>query len=208
MEKVIWSCKDYSILRVGPNRLHDIATFVVTQNYVHHSSIFSPETMGVEIEKIYHEELSYSELSEYFIVYDNVGKMIGCIRVFRWDKTTPTPMHKIFHICPLSKIGNHPNTSFWHIGRFAIDSTSGRSTVTLFKQLITLAVKPIMQDDNSYMIAETDSHLLKVMNILGIETKQIGNSLIYLASETIPVCSSKKGLTKFYSRYYSLLNVS
>ena len=134
--------------------------------------------------------------------------MVSSIRVFRWDKRTPTPMQKIFHISPLEKVRNAPETSFWHIGRFAIDSTSGFSTITLFKQLMTLAIAPLLREDDSYMIAETDSHLLRVMNALGIETRQIGNPLIYLASETIPVCSSKKGLSKFYKKYYSLLLAS
>lgn len=208
MEKVIWSCNDYSILRVGTDRLHDIARFVVTQNYNHHSSDPIPEMAQQEIEDIYREELSYSGNSVYFIVKDKNDKMVGCIRVFRWGKHTPTPMQKIFHISPLEKVGNAPETSFWHIGRFAIDSTSGFSTITLFKQLMTLAVAPILREDDSYMIAETDSHLLRVMNALGIETKQIGNPLIYLASETIPVCSSKKGLSKFYKKYYPLLLAS
>lgn len=205
MEKVIWSCRDYSILRVGSDRLHDIARFVVTQNYNHHSSEPIPDTARQEIETIYNEELAYSEHSAYFIVLDKEGQMTGSIRVFRWDKRTPTPMQKIFHISPLEKVGNTLRTSFWHIGRFAIDSNSGFSTVTLFKQLMTLAVAPILQEDDSYMIAETDSHLLRVMNALGIETQQLGNPLIYLASETIPVYSSKNGLTKFYKRCYPLL---
>lgn len=208
MEKVIWSCSDYSILRVGTDRLHDVARFVVTQNYNHHSSEPIPDTARQEIEDIYREELSYSGNSACFIVRDKEDRMVGSIRVFRWDKRTPTPMQKIFHISPLEKVGDTPRTSFWHIGRFAIDSTSGFSTVTLFKQLMTLAVTPILREDDSYMIAETDSHLLRVMNALGIETRQIGNPLIYLASETIPVCSSKKGLTKFYQRCYPLLTAS
>ncbi len=208
MEKAVISCKDYTIFRVGTDRLHDVASFVVTENYNHHSSDPLPETVLQEIEDIYKEELSYSGCSEYFIVRDNCGKMIGSIRVFRWDKVTPTPMQKIFHISPLEKVGNNPGISFWHIGRFAIDSTSGFSTVTLFKQLMALAVEPIMRDDDSYMIAETDSHLLRVMNALGIETRRIGNPLIYLASETIPVCASKKGLTRFYKRCYPLLVAS
>ena len=132
--------------------------------------------------------------------------MIGCIRVFKWDKLTPTPMQKIFHISPLEKVGYTPATSFWHIGRFAIDSTSDFPTVKLFKQLMTLAIAPILQEDDGYMIAETDSHLLRVMSALGIETKQIGNPLIYLASETIPVCSNRKGLIKFYQKCYPLLS--
>ncbi|MCF0254723.1 MAG: hypothetical protein HUK10_00330 [Bacteroides heparinolyticus] len=94
------------------------------------------------------------------------------------------------------------------MGRFAIDSTSGFPTIKLFKQLMVLAVAPILNEDDSYMIAETDSHLLRVMNALGIETRQIGNPLIYLASETIPICSNKKGLTNFYHRCYPLLIAS
>jgi len=208
MEKVIWTCSDYSIFRVGTDRLHDVAQFVVTQNYNHHSSEPIPDTARQEIEDIYREELSYSGNSACFIVRDKEGRIVGSIRVFRWDKRTPTPMQKIFHISPLDMVGDTPATSFWHIGRFAIDSTFGFSTVTLFKQLMTLAVAPILREEDSYMIAETDSHLLRVMNALGIETRQIGNPLIYLASETIPVCSSKKGLTKFYQRCYPLLTAS
>ena len=204
METKIWTCDKYAIFRVGIERIHEIVEFVVTQNYNHH--LLDPESMSdrsqQDIENIYREELSYSSDSAYFIVQSKEGKMVGCIRVFRWDKQIPTPMHKIFHISPLEKVGDTPNSSFWHIGRFAINSATGFSSVTLFKQLMALAVTPIVQEDHSYMIAETDCHLLRVMNALGIETHQIGNPLIYLASETIPIYSSKKGLIKFHKRYY------
>ena len=83
-------------------------------------------------------------------------------------------MQKIFHISPLEKVTYTPQTSFLHIGRFAIDSTSGLSTITMFKQLMTLALAPILREDDSYMIAETDSHLLRVMNLLGIDTSDRG----------------------------------
>ncbi len=73
---------------------------------------------------------------------------------------------------------------------------------------MTLAVIPILHDDNSYMIAETDSHLLRIMNALGIVTRQIGDPIVYLASETIPVCSSKIGLTEFYQKCHHLLHAS
>lgn len=208
MEKAVISCKDYTIYRVGIDQLRDVANFVVTENYNHHSSGLLPESAMQDIEDIYNEEFSYSKDSFCFIVRNREGKMIGSIRVFKWDKQTPIPMQKIFHISPLEKVSDSPDTSFWHIGRFAIDSSAGFSTVTLFKQLMTLAVDPILREEDGYMIAETDSHLLRVMNALGIETKQIGNPLIYLASETIPIYSSKRGLTNFYKRCYPLLCAS
>lgn len=208
MEKAVISCKDYTIFRVGIDQLRDVASFVVTENYNHHSSGTLPDSAMQEIEDIYNEELSYSKDSFYFIGRDKKGKMIGSIRVFKWDKQTPIPMQKIFHISPLGKVNDTPNTSLWHIGRFAINSSVGFSTVTLFKQLMTLAVDPILREEDSCMIAETDSHLLRVMNALGIETVRIGNPLIYLASETIPVYSSKGGLLTFYKRHYPLLCAS
>ena len=205
MKKSIWSCNDYSIVEVGTDHLYDIADFVVRQNHIHHSAGLLPDNIDSDIEDIYYEELSHSAQSMYFVVLDNKGKMIGSIRVFRWDKKTPLPMQKIFRISPLTKVSDDGDVSFWHIGRFAIDSASGFSTVTLFKQLMALAVAPIIKEEHSYMLAETDSHLLRVMNALGIETEQMGEPLVYLASETIPVYSSKDGLIKFYQRCYPLL---
>lgn len=70
------------------------------------------------------------------------------------------------------------------------------------------AVYPVICDTKSYMIAETDSKLLKVMNALGIKTVQMGHSVNYLASETIPVYSSKNGLLLFYKHYNNLCQVS
>lgn len=74
--------------------------------------------------------------------------------------------------------------------------------------LMVYAIHPIIHTDQSYMVAETDSKLLKVMNALGIQTTQLGESLNYLASETIPVCSSREGLIPFYNRYKELHIVS
>ena len=72
---------------------------------------------------------------------------------------------------------------------------------------MALAVKPIVEDKYSYMIAEIDSKLLKVMKVLGFGTRQIGKSIDYLTSETVPVCSSKtskRGIMGFFSKYGEL----
>ena len=52
---------------------------------------------------------------------------------------------------------------------------------------MALAVQPIVEDKYSYMISEIDSKLLKVMKVLGFGTRQIGKSIDYLTSETVPV---------------------
>lgn len=116
-------------------------------------------------------------------------------------------MQKIFHISPLETVGDRRAASFWHIRRFAIKSSVGFSTVILFKQLMTLAVSPIMRYNDSYMIAETDVHLLKVINALGLKTRKIGKSVTYLASGPIPICSAKEELVDFYRRWISIEGV-
>lgn len=206
MRQIIYKNNSYIIQRMNTEELHEIANFVVRENYRHHSILPSAEIMKNEIESIYNEELKYSNYSTVYVVRNWYKKIIGCIRVFKWDKMEPLPIQKIFGIDPLKVINGVTETSYWHIGRFAIDSFAGISTVTLFKQLMVLAVAPIIQEKDSYMIAETDCHLLRVMNALGIETMILGLPVDYLASETVPVCSSKKGLFPFYKRYSILCN--
>ena len=130
--------------------------------------------------------------------------MIGCIRSFHWDKHKILPIEKVYGINPLDVVHGETKYNYWHIGRFAVAKNSGISTLTLFKRLMALAVKPIVEDKYSYMIAEIDSKLLKVMKTLGFGTRQIGKSIDYLTSETVPVCSSKRGIKSFFSKYGEL----
>ena len=95
---------------------------------------------------------------------------------------------------------------YWHIGRFAIDSSIGVSPVHLFKQLMIYAVTPIMKSEYGYMVAEVDAKLLKVVNALGIHTINLGESIYYLSSETVPIYASQEGITPFYQHYQGLCN--
>lgn len=209
MKKLIYTNELYNIWQLtGKEYLQELAEFVVKENYKHHVGKFSSESIKDEIRSVYQEELQYIDNSTIFVARNNKSKIIGSIRVFKWDRKKTLPLQKIFGINPLMAIRSESDYSYWHIGRFAIDSHAGVPTITLFKQLMVYAIQPITCDSNSYMIAETDSKLLKVMNALGIETIQLGHSINYLASETIPVYSSKKGLLLFYKHYESLYQAS
>lgn len=208
MEKLIYTNGIYRIIQLSKERLHELAEFVVRENYKHHIGKFTNEEMKKEITSVYNEELGYADNSHVFVVRNAAGKLIGSIRVFKWDRKKILPIQKVFGINPLTAIHSESIYDYWHIGRFAIDSFAGIPTLTLFKQLMVYAVHPIVCDSNSYMIAETDSKLLRVMNALGIRTVQLGKSLNYLASETVPVCSSRTGILPFYNHYHKLLNVS
>lgn len=202
MKQFIEQCGNYCIFRVDSEYLHEIAEFIVMANYNHHSPKIFPAKIREEIEAVYQEELTYISSSQVFLVENNNGKMIGCIRVMKWDRVNELPIQKIFNINPLDCIHDiQPVNSIWHIGRFAVDSCGDVSSISLFKQLMVYAITPICQEVHSYMIAECDSKLLRVMGLLGIDTIQLGKGIHYLGSETIPVYSTKEGLLNFYNKF-------
>ena len=205
MEKKVASFNEYDIFMADKSSLNEIADFVVRENYSHHMYSFTEEDINKDIKSVLEEEVYlYDYKSHIYIARDSSGKMIGCIRSFHWDKHKILPIEKVYGINPLSAIHKEAKYNYWHIGRFAVAKDSGMSTLTLFKRLMALAVKPIVEDKYSYMIAEIDSKLLKVMKVLGFGTRQIGKSIDYLTSETVPVCSSKRGIKGFFSKYGGL----
>lgn len=63
------------------SELRELATFVVSQNYMHHlEGLFSGD-LSAEIEDIYQEEFQQREASITYIVRDMNDDMIGSIRV-------------------------------------------------------------------------------------------------------------------------------
>lgn len=202
MKQFIEHYGNYRIFKVDSDYLYKVAEFVVKANYSHHTGNIFPSKLKEEIDAVYQEELMYISSSQVFLVENDKGKMIGCIRVMKWNMVNELPIQKIFNINPLERIHDFKSiSSIWHIGRFAVDSCTDVSSVSLFKQLMVYAISPICQEEHSYMIAECDSKLLRVMGLLGIDTVRLGDGIHYLGSETIPVYSTKEGLLNFYNKY-------
>lgn len=157
-----------------------------------------------DIEKVYTEEASYEDKIMY-VAHDNQGELIGCIRVFKWNGNLILPIEKEFGVSLHSLFSSDQKMNFWHVGRFAISKTAGQVSIELFKLLMELAITPIVNDpENSCMIAETDCHLLRVMNKLGMNTRQLAESRYYLESETVPIVSMKSDLMYYYNKNYYL----
>ena len=200
MEQLILKTDDYSVWKADKSCLQELSSFVVTENEKHHHASKTPKETEGDIRKVYQEEAAYAGNSRIFLAKDNEGKIIGSIRVFKWDKDVKLPIEEIFGINPSTAVPG--KSDFWHVGRFAIDSFSGVSTVRLFKQMMALAIRPILEESSEgCMIAEIDSKLLKVMNALGIGTIQLGPSQDYLSSETVPIYSPRNGLLPFFEHF-------
>ena len=209
MEKRIATFENYSIFKADAESINELSRFIVTENYKHHIGSVKSSQITEDIANVAKEELElYGDNTYIYIARDKRGKMLGSIRAFLWNRQSVLPLEKIYGINPLEAIDSDVKFNYWHVGRFAIDSTLGISTFTLFKRLMALAVRPIVGDSDSYMVAEIDSKLLKVMNALGFVTEQLGDPIYYLTSETVPIFSSKQGIMGFYSKYSYLCGVA
>jgi hypothetical protein len=183
--------------RLELDQLTELAKFVVEENFSHHCENVTTKELVNDTQEVYDEELNYFKDSEIFVAKDFSGNIQGSIRVIKWDYKVMLPIQKIFDIDPLSVLNySEKLSSVWHIGRFA--TRKDIKDRTLFKRLMVCAIAPICEQKNGVALAECDSKLLRIMNLLGIKTDIIGKSVNYLGSETIPIAMSYDGLKEFY----------
>ncbi|GAA4043504.1 hypothetical protein GCM10022409_31890 [Hymenobacter glaciei] len=186
--------------------LSELAAFVVQENFSHHSVSCPEVEVQRDVHNIYCEELHHLENSSFYIARDSFGTIQGSIRLTKWDYKAELPLQKIFDINPIDTLDCAKKApTIWHIGRFA--TRKSNTDKTMFKKLMVHAVTPICKEEDSVAFAECDSKLLRIINILGIETRVIGKSVNYLGSETIPISISAQGLSKFYHKNKDLVRV-
>ncbi|MBC8757697.1 hypothetical protein H2O64_23725 [Kordia sp. YSTF-M3] len=189
---------------LGKGQILDLAKFIVTENFKHHSNNVLPQNYKDDVNSIHNEEIKYAENSEIFVVKNNENEITGAIRVLRWNYSDELPIQKIFGINPLLAITNYNVNEIFHIGRFAIAKES--KDIKLFKKLMICAIAPICTHKGNIVFAEIDSKLLRVLRLLGIKASIIGKSINYLGSETIPIAMTYDGLIDFYNNNKSLVS--
>ncbi|WP_018676035.1 hypothetical protein [Riemerella columbina] len=177
--------------------------FVVRENYKYHHFSCDHDIMKTEINEIHNEEQSY-EGKKTFVFTDDKGNINGTIRVLKWNYKDILPIQKIFKINPVDLMLDDVY-GVYHIGRFAIKKEGNHSIIT-FKTLMMLAINEVLKEKKSFVLAECDTKLLKLLNRLGIETIKLSEAVSYLGSETIPVLLLQEGLKKFYNNNIKLLN--
>jgi len=190
------------------NQLSELAKFVVEENFNHHcdEDIAEILSFNLDILNTYYEELSYFEDSKTFVSKDERGNFYGSIRLIKWNYKIQLPIQKLFNINLLEIIKLKSISSVWHIGRFA--TSKNNSDRFLFKKLMMYAIAPICTYNNSIGFAECDNKLLRAMNLMGIQTETLGNSITYLGSETIPISIEKEGVIDFFNANYDLLDAN
>lgn len=184
--------------RLPKNQLLDLAEFVVTENFKHHSNNNLPKNYRDDVNSIYKEELGFYRNSEVFTAKDNTGAILGAIRLLKWNYTDVLPIQKIFGINPLLVINKKRINNIYHIGRFAIKKDV--RDLNLFKGLLACVSKLICSHSENIAFAECDSKLLRILNLLGVKTTIVGESVHYLGSETIPIAMTYDGVIGFYNK--------
>lgn len=184
--------------KLQKNQLLDLAEFIVTENYKHHSNNNLPKDYKNDVNSICKEELSYYENSEVFTTKDYTGSILGSIRVLKWNYIDVLPLQKIFGINPLLALSKPNINNIYHIGRFAVKKDV--RDINLFKRLLICVAELICDHNGNVAFAECDSKLLRILNLLGVKTMIIGESINYLGSETIPIAMTYDGIIGFYNK--------
>ncbi|RLK07693.1 hypothetical protein [Tenacibaculum discolor] len=195
--------KNY-VEKLATSEVYDLSKFVVEENFNHHTKKDDFKSNKKDILSVYEEEIGHVKNSKIFVSRDHLGKIIGSIRVLKWNYIDKLPMQSLFGINPLLTIEDRSFNDVWHIGRFAIKKEINDSS--LFKRLMVCAISPVCSHIENIAFAECDSKLLRVMSLLGIKAKVVGKPINYLGSETIPVSFSYAGLIGFYEENKHLVS--
>ncbi|AZB28719.1 MULTISPECIES: hypothetical protein [Chryseobacterium] len=178
-----------------------MSKFIVEENYNHHR-VVNLKIIQAEIQEIFEEEINYVH-SKIFLKRDEFHSIIGSIRVFKWNFLSVLPLEKIFKI-KLAELIKDSTFSVWHIGRFAIKKGADTKGFSIFKSLLVFAINEVCHIENSIAVAECDSKLLRILNLLGLETTILSDPIVYLGSETIPVLFTYKSLRNFLLQHSEL----
>lgn len=203
MERTIIETDKYTIVETDSCSLEEIVEFVVKENYLHHQKIL-PGNISEEVEELIKEEQRLLTTSRFFVARDKEGRLIGCIRLHRWNHTSDLPITK-FGIRVEEAFPKEEYPNIWHVGRFAIKSHASNDTIIILKSLIICAIAPIVNTQSSIMLAEIDAKLIRSLRRMGIGLVPIGKPLYYIGSETFPISAKISDLIKYYERYRNLL---
>jgi len=190
--------------RLEQHQLADLAEFIVYENFSHHTDNKLPTNHQEEIKSIFNEEVKYYQNSQIFVAKDYLGMITGSIRVLKWNFIDLLPLQKIFGFSPLTAIPDYKFNEIFHIGRFAIKKNV--RDIKLLKQLMVCAIRPVCEHKENIAFAECDSKLLRILKLMGIKAKVLGDSVNYLGSETIPISMNYDGLIDFYNKNKGLVS--
>lgn len=208
MKKLLENFEGYSLWVINNEKeLRKLSEFVLRVNYKHHlNKDFCPAD---ELQKLYSEDMAALPTSNFYVVYDSKGDLVGAIKSQKWNGQTILPIEKDFNISINNFIGElipKPHEVI-HIGRFAIDQIKIRKCnvlkmkrVAIMKMLLFYALRPVCNHSSNVVFCESDEKLYSKLSLLGVYSKIIGEPKVYLGSKTLPIYSTESGVLDFINQ--------
>jgi len=214
MDQKVKQFNSFSLWLTGKDNLPAFSNFVaeINSRYCNKQGIIKEK----EIQDILKYDMQHYDWAYFYAIRNIEETIIATIKVTRWQNALYFPIHGEFNV-DIEKILE--NLSFkpeviWHLGRLAIDQRMiatdkhlSKHRLNILKILLIAAFRHICTNDNNIMIAECDTRLNEKIRLLGINSISIGNSMMYLGSETIPIYNTGKNLRQFLNTYGYVWNL-
>lgn len=195
---------DFSLCLVSKENIPRISSFIIRVNREYHlqSNTLNYEELQntIEVDKASHPN------SYFYAIKNRRNELIGSIKAEKWNYTSKLPIEEDFNINIRDILNQLPYipTEIWHIGRFAIDQQKLKADpklrkyrLTFLKLLLANAFQHINQNSKNIALAECDRKLFEKLKLLQIHSRALGESKMYLGSETLPIINTAQGVKKF-----------
>jgi hypothetical protein len=204
MDILLNDFQDYSLWLVSREHLSDVSRFILRVNHqVHLNSNIINYSDFVKTKELDFKSFS---TSYFYAIKNRKYEIVGTIKAQKWDGKSKLPIEDDFDIRIdkiVKNLDEKPN-EIWHIGRFAIDQQKIRedallrkNRITILKLLLTNVLQHVCMNETNIYLAESDKKLFDKLKLMGINSTQIGESKMYLGSETVPIFNTAKGVEKF-----------
>ncbi|MBU8883854.1 hypothetical protein KSK37_12230 [Kaistella sp. DKR-2] len=192
--------KKITYLQLSSFFIPELISFVLTENELHHGKGNVFTEMEAEKAALCDEEAQYHNSHIFAAMFQK--RICGSIRIFKRKAFQQLPTEKLYPV-DLTAI-TEAGQPVYHIGRFAIAKGCDEKSFRIFKTLMALALNVADKEPTGTVFAECDLKLLRTIRLLGIEAEAIGEPMLYLGSETVPVQLPWAGYQTFLNRYRNL----
>lgn len=192
--------KKITYLQLSSFFIPELISFVLTENELHHGKGNVFTEMEAEKAALCDEEAQYPNSHIFAAMFQN--RICGSIRIFKRKAFQQLPTEKLYPV-DLTAI-TEAGQPVYHIGRFAIVKGCDEKSFRIFKTLMALALNVADKEPTGTVFAECDLKLLRTIRLLGIEAEAIGEPMLYLGSETVPVQLPWANYQSFLNRYRNL----
>ncbi|WP_324755842.1 hypothetical protein [Sphingobacterium thalpophilum] len=196
-----WTPENYYFTKLRKDELPDLIDFYLRATQEHYKlSAYSEQDYQTDYASLIGEDLVFFDQSEYYVLRSKTDNGIyASIRITYWDKETNLSIQKLFAIKTedllLPDIEN-----FWHIGRFVISGRIAGNRINILKKMLFDAFYVPYSLEAGLIIAECDRKVVNTLRKLEIESYQLGDPIIYLYSETLPIYIRSEWLEVFIQK--------